>query len=153
QFRRIDMFLIRAGISLLSRIASLGRFTRPLGWARQIRKISRISSIGRPRCTHPDNRHALFLWGHGPELLFDEDATPKAEGADGKTKNSGKPIRKYLTPSELKTALSKTLLKKKIDILGMDACSMSMAEIASELGDYVKFMVASQEDVPDLSFP
>ncbi|PYV84198.1 MAG: hypothetical protein DMG05_24960, partial [Acidobacteria bacterium] len=155
QFRRSDMFLIRAGISLLSRIASLGRFTRPLGWARQIRKISRISSIGRPRCTHPDNRHALFLWGHGPELLFDEDATPKAEGADGKRKNSGKPIRKYLTPSELKRALTETRLvkHKKIDIIGMDACSMSMAETASELGEYVEFMVASQEDVPDTSFP
>jgi hypothetical protein len=105
---------------------------------------------------YPDNRHALFLWGHGPELLFDEDATPKAEGPDGKTNNSGKPIRKYLTPSELRNALSETGLAKKgqkLDIVGMDACSMSMAEIASELGGYVRFMVASQEDVPDLSFP
>jgi Clostripain family len=97
-----------------------------------------------------DKRRALFLWGHGPELLFDEDPSPKAGGS------ARKPIRKYLTPSELKTALKDTNLvnaEHKLDIIGLDACSMSMVEVASELGDYVKFMVASQEDVPDPSFP
>ncbi|HEY3128560.1 MAG TPA: clostripain-related cysteine peptidase, partial [Acidobacteriota bacterium] len=77
-------------------------------------------------------------------------------------KNPGKRIeKKYLTASQLRGALSKTKLAtkkpeekpKKIDILGLDACSMSMAELASELGDYVEFMVASQDDVPDQSFP
>jgi hypothetical protein len=99
--------------------------------------------------------HALFLWGHGPELLSDEDPVSEAAGED-KKKDSGKPIRKYLTPSELKWALSKTNFARaghKLNIIGMDACSMSMAEIASELGEYVAFMVASQDDVPDLSFP
>jgi len=100
-------------------------------------------------------RHALFLWGHGPELLSDEDPKSAAEDASKKI-NSDK--RTYLTLSELRKALSQTELatgapQKKIDILGLDACSMSMAELASELGDYVQFMVASQDDVPDLSFP
>jgi Clostripain family len=104
---------------------------------------------------HPEaKRHALFLWGHGPELLSDEGPKSEAEGAEEK-KNSGKRIRKYLTPSDLKEALSGTQLakKKKIDILGLDACSMSIVEVASELGEHVQFMVASQDDVPDLSFP
>jgi len=104
---------------------------------------------------HPKaKRYALFLWGHGPELLSDE--APKSEAEDAEEKrNSGKRIRKYLTPSDLKEALSGTQLakKKKIDILGLDACSMSMVEVASELGEHVQFMVASQDDVPDLSFP
>ena len=98
--------------------------------------------------------HALFLWGHGPELLSDEDPKSVAED-ESKKKNSGKP--EYLTVSQLRKALSETQLaqepKKKIDILGLDACSMSMAELASELGDFVQFMVASQDDVPDMSFP
>jgi hypothetical protein len=99
--------------------------------------------------------HALFLWGHGPELLSDEDPKSLPEGKR-KAKHSDKPT--YLTVSQLRKALSETQLatgelKKKIDILGLDACSMSMAELASELGDYVQFMVASQEDVPDMSFP
>ena|SRR5205823_6784962 len=95
-----------------------------------------------------DKRRALFLWGHGPELLFDEDPAPKAGGS------ARKPIRKYLTPSELKTALKDTNLvnaEHKLDIIGLDACSMSMVEVASELGDCAEFMVASQEDVPDTS--
>jgi len=100
-------------------------------------------------------RHALFLWGHGPELLSDEDPKSVAED-ESKKKNSDKPTT-YLTLSKLREALSETQLakqeKKKIDILGLDACSMSMAELASELGDYVQFMVASQDDVPDMSFP
>jgi hypothetical protein len=97
-----------------------------------------------------DKRRALFLWGHGPELLFDEDPAPKAGGS------ARKPIRKYLTPSELKTALKDTNLvnaEHKLDIIGLDACSMSMVEVASELGDCAEFMIASQEDVPDTSFP
>src|SRR5205823_5767223 len=35
-----------------------------------------------------DKRRALFLWGHGPELLFDEDPAPKAGGS------ARKPIKK-----------------------------------------------------------
>lgn len=100
-------------------------------------------------------RHALFLWGHGPELLSDEEPKSAAEDASKKINSD---MRTYLTLSELRKALSETELatgaaQKKIDILGLDACSMSMAELASELGDYVQFMVASQDDVPDLSFP
>jgi len=100
----------------------------------------------------PADHHALFLWGHGPELLADEDPVSKNDSA--KTKP-----RRYLTPSNLQEALRKAQLpiennqKKKIDILGLDACSMSMVELASELGDHVNFMVASQDDVPDQSFP
>jgi len=91
-------------------------------------------------------------------LLSNEGPRNEAEAAEER-ENPGNPIeRRYLTPSELKEALrlSKTELakqKKKIDILGLDACSMSMAELATELGDYVQFMVASQDDVPDQSFP
>src|SRR5438874_1346060 len=35
-------------------------------------------------------RHALFLWGHGPELLSDEDPKSVAED-ESKKKNSDKP--------------------------------------------------------------
>jgi hypothetical protein len=100
---------------------------------------------------YPDRRYCLFLWGHGTELLLDDDATEDPNGT-----NVSQPVKRYLTPSNLKNALAKTDIanaKKKIAILGMDACSMDMVEIASELGDFVEFMVASQEDVPDLSFP
>ena len=95
-------------------------------------------------------RFCVVAWGHGVELLLDED----------RLRTSGDKVarvnRRYLTPVNLRKGLEGTrLLKsgKKFDIVGLDACSMSMVELASELPSCADFMVASQEDVPDVSFP
>ena len=87
----------------------------------------------------------LFLWGHGYELLLNEDD-------NGSAKSSG---RKYLTPKGLREALQNAQQnpQARLDIIGIDACSMSLVELASELQDYGDFLIASQEDVPDQSFP
>jgi hypothetical protein len=96
--------------------------------------------------TPPDGREAkhycLILWGHGTELLLDQDPS--------KSKS------RYLTPANLKKALQDTKLVKggnPLDVIALDACSMSMVELATELRGCVRFMVASQEEVPDQSFP
>lgn len=90
-----------------------------------------------------DRHHCLVLWGHGTELLLDKDP--------------GKVKERYLTPAKLKQALEQTDLvathDKKLDIVAFDACSMSMIELASALQGCAKFMIASQEEVPDVSFP
>jgi hypothetical protein len=88
----------------------------------------------------------LFLWGHGSELLLDESLATKHNGLN----------RDYLTSKNLREALKNAQLRlqgRKLDIIGIDACSMSQIEVASELQDCGKFMIASQEDVPDASFP
>jgi len=85
----------------------------------------------------------LFLWGHGSELLLDTGLPNRLN-------------RNYLTPKNLREALKNAQLKlpgKHLDIIGIDACSMSQIEMASELQDCGDFMIASQEDVPDASFP
>jgi hypothetical protein len=90
----------------------------------------------------PKDRHyCLILWGHGTELLLDEDP-----GIKGK---------RYLTPAKLKSALEGTGFNEnnKLDLVIFDACSMSMIELASALHGCVRFMIASQEEVPDVSFP
>ena len=113
------------------------------------------------------NRHyGLILWGHGTELLLDAEQPSK-------NKSGARPDRKYLTPARLRDALAgtKLLAKKplkagekpggkaagesfrKLDFIALDACSMSMVEVAAELRDYVDIMIASQDDVPDESFP
>jgi Clostripain family len=92
----------------------------------------------------PAQHYCLFLWGHGPELLFDD--YPGA-GANRKS---------FLAPSDLGRALADTKLTndhRKFDIVGIDACCMSTVEVACELPLYAKFLVASQEEVPDFSFP
>lgn len=90
----------------------------------------------------PEGRHyCLILWGHGTELLLDEDPSTKG--------------KRYLTPASLKSALGGTRFNKsnKLDFIALDACSMSMIELASALQDCVSFMIASQDEVPDVSFP
>jgi len=90
----------------------------------------------------PKDRHyCLILWGHGTELLLDRDPGKKGE--------------RYLTPAKLRSALKNTKFdeKNKIDFVAFDACSMSMVEVATALQGYVQYMIASQEEVPDVSFP
>jgi hypothetical protein len=90
--------------------------------------------------------YCLILWGHGPELLMQPPAAPGNES-----------ISLYLTPVDLRIALQVvTPLPNKntqFDLIAFDACSMSMFEVAYELRDCAQYMVASQEEVPDLSFP
>ncbi len=61
----------------------------------------------------------------------------------------------YLSNLDLRNALAKAskLIEGKIDIFGMDACNMNMVEIGYELRDSVRFMVASQDHIPDASWP
>lgn len=90
--------------------------------------------------------YALILWGHGPELLMQP---PPAPGNNS--------ISLYLTPPDLRVALKEVTplpnQKNQFDLIAFDACSMSMFEVAYELREYARYMVASQEEVPDLSFP
>lgn len=95
---------------------------------------------------YPAKHRCLFLWGHGYELLLNEDDT-------GAEKRFG---RNYLTPKALREALKnakRNFPESQLDIIGIDACSMSLVELASELADFGDFLIASQEDVPDQSFP
>jgi hypothetical protein len=91
------------------------------------------------------NRYALILWGHGPELLF--------QARESNT--TGSSNRLYIAPEELRGALRdwKDLNGRELDIIGFDACFMSMFEMAYELKGLATYMVASQEEVPDASFP
>jgi len=77
--------------------------------------------------------------------LLNEDETA--------AKKSG---RNYLAPKSLKEALRTAKQrnpKLNFDIIGIDACGLSLFELASELSGCGDFLVASQEDVPDQSFP
>ena len=90
--------------------------------------------------------YCLVLWGHGPELLT----------GDHPNLADGQKAKKFLTPSDVREAVAGTRLIEdgcKFDIVAIDACNMSMVELACELRKYAEFMVASQEEVPDFSFP
>jgi Clostripain family len=97
-----------------------------------------------PTCNQSEH-YALILWSHGPELFLQP---PPGDP-------TGDPASLYLTPQELREALTlyKPPTRPRLDIVGFDACSMSMFEMAYEIRDLADYMVASQEEVPDPSFP
>ena len=98
------------------------------------------------------DKYALILWGHGPELLLQPPSGQEINDPSGGSPNDDESL--YLTPPELRVALTESLPRdKKLDILAFDACSMSTFEVAYEVRDHVHYMVASQEEVPDPSFP
>lgn len=61
----------------------------------------------------------------------------------------------FLDNIELKKVMTKIKkgLKKKIDILGMDACLMSMAEVAYQMRDVADYSVGSEETEPGDGWP
>ena len=62
----------------------------------------------------------------------------------------------FLTNADVKEVLAlikKTLGGRNLDILGMDACLMAMAEICCQMDDSVDYLVASEDVVPDESWP
>jgi len=91
--------------------------------------------------TYPSEHYALILWDHGLGIRdFCVDDSNNDE----------------LDIFELKTALSATIANTvldKIDIVGFDACLMSMAEIAYEIKDYANYMVASEQEEPQDGWP
>jgi hypothetical protein len=91
------------------------------------------------------DHYALILWSHGPELFLQPPPG----------RSTGDPASLYLVPEELSQVLKswETSTGIHLRIIGFDACCMSMLEMACELKGLADFMVASQEDVPDLSFP
>lgn len=93
------------------------------------------------------DKYLLILWDHGngwpigyygatdeKGIIYDQSSNNWIGVADG----------------ELKYAVSeiKKILRKKISILGFDACLMAMAEVASEISNDVEIMFASEEVTP-----
>ena len=98
---------------------------------------------------YPAKHYALVLWGHGPELLFDDDVPPSTPPSS----------RRYFTPANLRQALKYTQLVKKpsgkarLDIVAIDACCMASVESVAALQGCAGYLIASQDEVPDASFP
>ncbi len=92
-------------------------------------------------------KYLLILWDHGngwpvgsygangeKGIIFDQSSNNWIGVADG----------------ELQGAISeiKKVLRKKISVIGFDACLMGMVEVASEISDGAEIMFASEEVTP-----
>lgn len=112
---------------------------------------------------HKAKKYLLIFWGHGLGVSANEDD----ESSGGNPVVAGPNIQPLmlipdassddaLTSRELKQALegaTQILGVPKIDVLGMDACLMGMIEITRQVDDHASILVASEESVPDKSWP
>ncbi len=128
-------------------------------------------------------RVLVILWGHGagvdqayvfqeagPAATSYEGAPESAAGSNGESRAlAPKPAPRFRAAAILNggdanvnvsnIALGRILnrfagkLGHKIDVLGLDACLMGMAEICHELRESVSLMVSSDEEIPQASWP
>jgi len=90
--------------------------------------------------------------GDGPWMLA---ISGHASGAVGELLGH-REQREPLYLHDLKNALaprSSAKLERKMDIIGMDCCSMSMVEVAFEVAPYARFLVASEGDILNHGWP
>lgn len=84
------------------------------------------------------------------------DATGKAASAlvDVTTGDPAR-TRDALTTFELKSALeaATTILGRKVSVLGMDACLLSLIEVCYQVSEQAEFYVGSEEVIPNTSWP
>jgi hypothetical protein len=91
---------------------------------------------------YPADHEVLVIWDHGSGIkgFSKEDSNFLFKGISYDETNND-----YLTIPELKQALDKI----KVDIIGFDACLMQMLEIVWLAKDHAKFIIGSQELVPE----
>ncbi len=130
---------------------------------------------------YPAERYFLILWNHGSgwwEEARSRAAARKTSDARlrcstsrsslfyHKTETSNRTTHRSicyddhsggdaLDNRELKDVLARacTVIGKKIDILGMDACLMTMVEVAWQLRDTVEILVGSEIEEPNDGWP
>ena len=102
---------------------------------------------------YPAKRYFLILWNHGGGWW--EDPRRLACPPDRSIAYDDSSGGDALDNGELKTALSSIAKKvgRPIDLLGMDACLMSMVEVAYQLKTCVYAMVGSEEEEPFDGWP
>lgn len=96
---------------------------------------------------YPAEHYFLILWNHG-NGWWEDERKKKGIAFDDSQGD-------YLNNAELTSVLDAFRLQtgKKLDILGMDACLMTMVEVAHELKDNVQFMVGSEIEEPFEGWP
>jgi hypothetical protein len=117
----------------------------------------------------PAKHYMLVLWNHGMGILDQKTSKNRYKSIINNTQRHwleipGFPYSKkkrgilysdnyntFMTNEQLKSALntiSNTIIHKKIDIVGMDACFMAMLEVAYQIKDSTNILISSQNIEP-----
>ncbi len=96
--------------------------------------------------TYPAKHYLFVMWNHGSGVNDPLDPPGRKTKGINFNYNNGNYVRN--------PQLAKIMAEAgPVDILAFDACLMQMAEIAFEVKDYARYIVASEEVVPVAGFP
>lgn len=97
---------------------------------------------------YPAEHYLIDIWNHGLGWKKKSRGSTKGISYDDVTGN-------HITTLQLGTAMKmiKGVFGHNVDILGMDACLMQMAEVAYELKESVSYIVAAEEIEPGTGWP
>jgi hypothetical protein len=106
-----------------------------------------IWAYGRKECKA--KHYCLVLWTDGSLSAAPPTDKDTQEVKDNRRRQN------FLLPVQLRETLKKVkdTGRPEFDIIAMDACNMSMIEDVYELRDSAKFLIASEEEIPDASLP
>jgi hypothetical protein len=99
---------------------------------------------------YPASHYMLVIWNHGAGVrkditssIFKGISYDDTSGGDG------------INMEELRYAMSRiyTILGKKVEVLGMDACLMAMTEVAYQIRNFADYLVGSQDTEPGDGWP
>ncbi|MDB5037207.1 MAG: hypothetical protein JWQ35_735 [Bacteriovoracaceae bacterium] len=98
---------------------------------------------------YPADNYMVIMWNHGSG--WDKDAESsliKGISYDDSTGN-------HITTNQLADALDQitSVSGNRINVLAMDACLMSMYEVADSLAGMTDYLVASEETIPGNGYP
>jgi hypothetical protein len=97
----------------------------------------------------PADKYFIDIWNHGAGWQ------KAGEPAQFRNISNDDVFGTVITTEQLGVALDKiaTFRGSRVDILGMDACLMAMAEVAGEIQDSARVMVAAQDLEPGDGWP
>jgi hypothetical protein len=105
-----------------------------------------IESLGPINMSDPKNLADFIRWGMEkfPSEKYMLVIADHGKGWEGLIQDDSH--RGWMSVPQLKEALESAYQAtgRKLDVIGFDACQMASVEVASEIKDYAKFMVASQ---------
>jgi hypothetical protein len=107
-----------------------------------------------------DRHDRFFISRHRPLPTGNLEFGEAAQKSQKSVAFVDRPIS-YLTNSGLRIALQDAQDRIRgwktpdwrLDLLGMDACNMNLIELGYELRDFANYMIASQDEIPDASWP
>ena len=108
-----------------------------------------IQFVSWAKTNYPATNYALVLWNHGAGLRAEElgEERPtlfRSISYDDTSEGAN------ISMEGLRHAMSriKGILGRNVNVLGMDACLMAMAEVAYQVKEYADFLVFSEDLVP-----